>query len=170
MKKRSIFLTLALCLIFATTAFAGELIKRSKGQTVHVTASNIDLSLSIPPALPVDQWAGSRLIIHNRDPEKSIKIVSIKYYNPDGELVTDFVNNLTTDEIGPFASISVGIGIERYDNNQGRPCVIVKWEAKTLVNPPCITGSTAIVTMVDGVIRFHALISVEGTVIKEKRR
>lgn len=171
MKKRAIFISVALCLILAATAFGGDKVKRVKGQSVYTPTMWGDYSYTTPGGNQVTQFFVGRLVVRNRDPENSIIVTSIKFYDPDGELVTDFLAS-GGKVLGPLASWSWSSSESGppYDSSiPGRPCFIVEWEADKAVFAPSIgVGCTSIVIHGPGTTEITSIAILAGSVIKEK--
>jgi Protein of unknown function (DUF3124) len=172
MKKSAILMSVALCLILAATAFGGDKVKRVKGQTVFTPTMWSDYSYTTPGGSPVTQFFVGRLVVRSRDPENSIIVKSIKFYDPDGALVTDFLES-GEQILGPLASWSWSSsqsGVPPYDRSiPGRPCFIVKWEADKAVFAPGIgVGLTSVVIHGPGAMDITSIGILSGSVIKEK--
>ena len=75
------------------------------------------------------------LAIHNTDAENPISITSVRYYDTDGNLVTEYVEEAIT--LNPWAT--TGVVIERTDESGGVGAnFIVDWESGTSVSEPVI--------------------------------
>jgi hypothetical protein len=75
------------------------------------------------------------LAIHNTDAESPINITSIRYYDTDGNLVAEYVEEAIT--LNPWAT--AGVVIERRDKSGGVGAnFIVDWEADGSVTEPVI--------------------------------
>ena len=75
------------------------------------------------------------LAIHNTDPNHPIAITSVRYYDTDGNLVTEFIDQRA--ELRPWAT--KGIVLERTDKTGGVGAnFIVDWEASDPVSEPVI--------------------------------
>jgi hypothetical protein len=136
MKKYSILLSVALCLILATTSFGGDKVIKSKGQTVYVPTVWSDHSYSDGGTF-VDQKVVGHLTIRNRDPYNSIVVTSVEFYDPWGVLVLDFL--ITGDmTLGKFASwrwFASESGVLPWPRSlRPLPFFIVKWHAEDNVN------------------------------------
>jgi hypothetical protein len=75
------------------------------------------------------------LAVHNTDSDNPITVTSARYYDTDGNLVTEYVEEPV--ELSPWATI--GVVIERTDESGGVGAnFIVDWEADTDVTEPVI--------------------------------
>ena len=75
------------------------------------------------------------LAIHNTDSENPITINSVRYYDTDGNLVTEYVEEAV--ELNPWAT--TGFLVTSTDESGGVGAnFIVDWEAETPVSEPDI--------------------------------
>ena len=161
MKKAAFFVSIALCLILlSTTAFAWGEIKRSKGQTVYVPATSIKVG--------DHQYSYTKVIIRNVDPNNSITVNSVSFYNPNGGFVREFLDEPVT--VGPWGSlsdilISGLLGDPIYAHDEGRPFFIVEWQADNWVIPSSIVASQGYWT---NTLELRGWSKLQGIVIKEK--
>ena len=158
MKKAVFFVSIALCLILlSTTAFAWGEIKRSKGQTVYVPATSTEVA---------GQLTYTRVIIRNIDPNNSITVNSVSFYDPNGGFVQEFLAEPVT--VGPWKSISdfIIFGDPIYPSDAGRPFFVVEWQADNWVIPSSIVASQGV--LVPGTFELRGWDKLQGIVIKEK--
>jgi hypothetical protein len=103
MKKGAVFVSVLLCLVLATgTALAG---KKSTGQTVYVPASYTDTSDYDPDGnLLKSRITLTQLNIRNTDRNRSIEVKSVKFYDPDGQLVKEYLAE--PEILDPLASVT----------------------------------------------------------------
>ena len=141
MKKLVLLAIVASCLIFSSsTAFACG---QSLGQIVYGPALYNDFR-------PLTTEIGvSRIIIRNIDPTKSLILVSVNFYNPDGNLVKEFLSE--PEVIDPLASVSFIANLTTmeellYHMDAGRPSFIVKWRAAERVKAPIIEVARILIT------------------------
>ena len=132
MKKLTFFVSIVLCLLMATSGFALE---HCKYQRIFV------------PAL-CNQWpmglSYTRLIIRNVDQYNNISLISLDFFDPNGDLVHSF--NLTGKQtLLPRQSVSFLLDSSsslcsgnQFDRNSGRPSFIVKWRSREWVLPPIV--------------------------------
>jgi hypothetical protein len=75
------------------------------------------------------------LAIHNTDPDDTIVIHSVRYYNTDGDLVREFID--TPVQLGPLATTGFVIGASENAGGWGAN-FLVDWGAGTAVYAPVI--------------------------------
>lgn len=101
------------------------------GQTVYVPAYSEIFTSQADRTIEL----GVTLAIHNTDLEKPIIIQSVRYYNTDGELVSEYIDDPI--EVPPLAT--TGFVIEERDTTGGWGAnFIVEWGAETPVHEPVI--------------------------------
>jgi hypothetical protein len=119
--------------IFVSASQADSGIALSAGQTVYVPIySHIYSGLKGRPFN-----LAATLSIRNTDPKHPISLISVKFYDSDGKLVKEYLDN-------PFdikAMASTRYILTEADTAGGSGAnFLVKWKAKTKVNPPIIEG------------------------------
>jgi hypothetical protein len=119
--------------IFVSASQADTGIALSAGQTVYVPIySHIYSGLKGRPFN-----LAATLSIRNTDPKHPISLISVKFYDSDGKLVKEYLDN-------PFdlkAMASTRYILTEADTVGGSGAnFLVKWKAKTKVNPPIIEG------------------------------
>jgi hypothetical protein len=155
MRTRSLAQTLLIilaALALAAPALAGRTLNRSKGQTVYVPVySHVYQG---PKSRPYNLSA--LLSIRNVDAQKTITIISVKYYNSTGGLVQNYFAQPVT--VPPMGTKEVSI-MERDTKGGSGANFVVQWEGGTLVSTPVIqavmigTASTQGISFVcDGVV------------------
>ena len=135
--KRSIlkliyyFLVMFITGILTPAGSSAEDIQLSMGQTVYVSIySHIYSGLK---ARPFDLAA--ILSIRNTDINQAVTIVSAKYYDTDGELLKEYLN----EPLQLNALASTRYIIKEGDKTGGSGAnFIVKWKSEKKVNPPII--------------------------------
>jgi hypothetical protein len=135
--KRSIlkliyyFLVMFITGILTPAGSSAEDIQLSMGQTVYVSIySHIYSGLK---ARPFDLAA--ILSIRNTDINQAVTIVSAKYYDTDGELLKEYLN----EPLQLKALASTRYIIKEGDKAGGSGAnFIVKWKSEKKVNPPII--------------------------------
>ena len=116
---------------WATTAGAGSDIVLSAGQTVYVPIySHIYSGLKGRPFN-----LAATLSIRNTNPNHSITLVSIKFYDSDGKLVKEYLDK--PGELKTMASTRY-ILTEADTGGGSGANFLVKWKSKTNVNQPII--------------------------------
>lgn len=75
------------------------------------------------------------LSIRNIDPQKSMNIVTVDYYETQGKLLKKFISNPIT--LRPMESIRYIIPEKEKVGGSGAN-FIVQWESETLMNPPIV--------------------------------
>ena len=125
------FLLIFLAGILAPVSISAEDIKLSSGQTVYVSIySHIYSGLK---ARPFDLAA--ILSIRNTDINQPVTIVSAKYYDTDGKLLKEYLN----EPLQLKALASTRYIIKEGDKAGGSGAnFIVKWKSEKKVNPPII--------------------------------
>ena len=170
MKKAGFAISVVLCLVLLSTkVFAFGTVTKSRGQIVYASASYITGGVS----------TASRLVIRNLDPNNSITVNSVDFYDPDGVLVFSFPQaadgSTFPKEIDPLASISVWAhpyvlvpeGVYPSPSSLGRHSFLVDWEADRVVNAPSMGVVVAIWGVMAG-IPFSDIEVIGSQVIKEK--
>ena len=166
MKKIALIgIILLTTVLFSSSLFAG-MVEKSRGQVVVAGVGYTNFSNG-----SINQSSSTRITIRNIDPDNIITVTSIKFYNPDGVMVLEYLDEPI--EIGPLASktflaATTTLPIPPYDKDEGRPCFIVEWQADTRVMPATILSNIAIVRITDAGYVIDAMVSVDSTVIKEK--
>ena len=152
-----LFLLIFLAGILAPVNVSAEDINLSSGQTVYVSIySHIYSGLK---ARPFDLAA--ILSIRNTDINQPVTIVSAKYYDTDGKLLKEYLN----EPLQLNALASTRYIIKEGDKAGGSGAnFIVKWKSEKKVNPPIIEA-VMIGTHSGQGISFVS----KGQVIKEDR-
>jgi len=124
-------LSLAGIMVSASQADSGLAI--SAGQTVYVPIySHIYSGLKGRPFN-----LAATLSIRNTDPKHPISLISVKFYDSEGKLVKEYLDN-------PFelkAMASTRYILTEADTGGGSGAnFLVKWKSNTKVNPPLIEG------------------------------
>jgi hypothetical protein len=119
--------------VFSAPIANAEDIRLSDGQTVYVPIySHIYSGIK---ARPFDLAA--TLSIRNTDPKHSITLVAVTYYDSDGKLVKEYLE----EPEKMTALMSTRYIIMEGDKSGGSGAnFIVKWKAAQKVNPPIIEG------------------------------
>ena len=127
------FLLIFLAGILAPVDISAEDIKLSSGQTVYVSIySHIYSGLK---ARPFDLAA--ILSIRNTNPNNSITLTSVKYYDSDGKLLKEYLSI----PLQLNALVSTRYIITEDDKAGGSGAnFLVKWKSEKKVNPPIIEG------------------------------
>ena len=116
-----------------TTAGADSDIALSDGQTVYVPIySHIYSGLKGNPFI-----LAATLSIRNTDPGHSITLVSVKFYDTDGKLVKEYLDNPL--ELKAMASTRYILTESDTGGGSGAN-FLVKWTSKTKVNRPLVEG------------------------------
>ena len=116
-----------------TAARADSDIVLSDGQTVYVPIySHIYSGLKGNPFS-----LAATLSIRNTDPGHPITLVSVKFYDTDGKLVKEYLENPV--ELKAMASTRYILTESDTGGGSGAN-FLVKWTSKTRVNPPLIEG------------------------------
>lgn len=77
------------------------------------------------------------LMVRNTDPNESIQVLSIRYYDSQGSMLKEFFPQPV--KLSPLASTHVIVEQEDESGGPG-PSFLVKWSGKTPVNPPMVQG------------------------------
>jgi len=119
--------------IFVTAGHADSDVVLSDGQTVYVPIySHIYSGLKGNPFS-----LAATLSIRNTDPGHPITLVSVKFYDSDGKLVKEYLDNPV--ELKAMASTRYILTESDTGGGSGAN-FLVKWTSKTKVNPPLIEG------------------------------
>ena len=117
----------------ATAARAGSDIVLSAGQTVYVPIySHIYSGLKGRPFN-----LAATLSIRNTDPQQALSLVSVKFYDSDGKLVKEYLDNPA--ELKAMASTRF-ILTEADTGGGSGANFLVKWKSQKKINPPLIEG------------------------------
>ena len=118
---------------FSVPMVNAEDVKLSDGQTIYVPIySHIYSGIK---ARPFDLAA--TLSIRNTDPNHSITLVAVTYYDSDGKLLKEYLS----EPAKMTALMSMRYIIMEGDKTGGSGAnFIVKWKAAQKVNPPIIEG------------------------------
>jgi hypothetical protein len=119
--------------IFVSASQADSGIALSAGQTVYVPIySHIYSGLKGRPFN-----LAATLSIRNTDPKHPIRLVSVKFYDSEGELVKEYLHN--PSELKAMASTRYILTEADTAGGSGAN-FLVKWTSKIKVNPPLIEG------------------------------
>ena len=115
----------------STFAYADNTILLSKGQTIYVPAYSHIYSgdRERPFLLTVT------VSIRNTDPNQPIKIITVDYYQTQGNLLTKFMETPVT--LKPLESIRYVIPEKDKAGGSGAN-FIVEWKSDKFVNPPIV--------------------------------
>ena len=142
-KRYGILLVLFSALLWSAGVSAKDVPRASKG-TVYVPASYQELFINSA----VTQRIVSRLFIRNTDMDNSISVNSVRFYDPDGNFVWEYV--IDSMILSPLASTSFAansstLPVPPYPQDGGRPFFIVEWSASAKVNTPIIENARVFV-------------------------
>ena len=127
----SAFVFLLVAGIFASASQADSGIALSAGQTVYVPIySHIYSGLKGRPFN-----LAATLSIRNTDPKHAITLVSVKFYDSDGKLVKEYLDNPA--ELKAMASTRYILTESDAGGGSGAN-FLVKWISRTKINPPLI--------------------------------
>lgn len=116
--------------VFGKTADAGEL---STGQSVYVPIySHIYSGDREHPFLLT-----AILSIRNIDPQHSISVSTVDYFDSKGDLLREYLDKPKT--LAPMASIRYVVGESDKSGGSGAK-FIVNWQSTVKVNPPIVEG------------------------------
>ena len=156
--RYDIFSVTALILIFVITVplYAAENISLSSGQTVYVSIySHIYSGVKARPF-----ELAAILSIRNVDPKHPLTIISVAYYDTDGNLIKEYLS----EPVRLKALASTRYIIPEGDKAGGSGAnFLVKWKSENKMNPPIIE-SVMIGTRSGQGISFVS----RGQVIKEE--
>jgi hypothetical protein len=129
----SILVAMVLLAALTSTGLAGSANGLSEGQTVYVPIySHIYSGLKGRPFS-----LAATLSIRNTDPNHPITLVSIKFYDSDGKLVKEYIDNPL--ELKVMASTRYILTESDTGGGSGAN-FLVKWKSAAKVNPPLIEG------------------------------
>jgi hypothetical protein len=132
----ALFLFLFLSVAFSKIARADAELSVSTGQTIYIPSYSHILHGNFNKSGKPDSLLLSTLLsIRNTDPERTISVVSAKYYDTDGKPVQEFVP--TPIEIQPLATAQYMV--EHKDSAGGSGAkFLVTWKSDLPVNMPLI--------------------------------
>jgi hypothetical protein len=117
--------------ISAAESIGGSDIGLSKGQTIYVP--------SYPHVYHTDRerpyYLTTTLCIRNADPALPIKIVSVEYFDSDGNLLKSYVDKTVT--IAPMASTQYSVKESDKAGGFGAK-FLVKWVSDSIANEPIV--------------------------------
>ena len=113
----------------------------STGQTVYVPAYLHIIYGDINPRLraPFKLLLSSMLSIRNVDPNHSIMINAVRYYDTGGKLLRD---DNAARTLAPLASTEVFVEFKDEEGGAGAKFIVV-WQADVPVNPPLVESVNA---------------------------
>jgi hypothetical protein len=113
----------------------------STGQTVYVPVYSHIIYGNIHPRLgaPFKLLLSSMLSIRNVDPNHSIMVESVRYYDTDGKLLRD---DSAARTLAPLASTEVFVEFKDEQGGTGASFIVV-WQADMPVNPPLVESVNA---------------------------
>lgn len=134
--KKAAFMV-ALVMVLGSPALGQTVCQKSRGQTVYVQAGYNDFTSLVGQV----EKSATSLVIYNSDRQTSITLKSVKFYNPQGAFVKEYLS--APQSIPPLASVSfitdfASLGVNPYDGSGGRPTFMVQWEAGGVVCAPVI--------------------------------
>ena len=103
---------------------------RSLGQKIYVPAYS-RIHLRNGNAVPL----AANLAIHNSDPDNPISIIAVAYYDSDGKLVEQQVNQ--AQALPPLATASYFVKSDDLRGGDGAN-FLVSWRSTTAVSPPVV--------------------------------
>lgn len=125
-----------LALLLATPVLAAEPPQASRGQSIyvpvysHIWHGNLD-SKGKPQTLLLS----SMLSIRNTDPDDSLTVRSVRYYDTAGKLLKEYM--VQPARLGPMASTDVFL--EHKDNQGGTGAnFVVQWSAERPISTPIV--------------------------------
>jgi hypothetical protein len=125
------FILSILAILSAADAIATDLPAKTTGQTVyvpvysHIYHGNKEAQLLLSVTLS----------IRNTDPENSISISGVDYYDSQGKLLKHFIQ--APVPLGPFGSERYIIPQNDKSGGSGANFIVI-WQAEALTNPPII--------------------------------
>lgn len=174
MKKTVIVISVVLCLILlATSAFAAQRVKKSRGQLVFIGAGYLDLSYT-RGAEVINQFLITKLMIRNINRKRPITLLSVKFYGPDRTLVHEYVDApivIAPFMVAEFLTSFPELGIPPFEEGPGQPYFLVKWKATSVlwqVNEPIIVADISKVRRDGNFIEFLASFNIQGHILKER--
>ena len=114
--------------VMVIPAHSGGPLPTSFGQTLYVPAFS-QIALDQGRFQPL----ASNLIVHNVDPERSITVTGVAYYDSAGALVRRFLDEPVT--LTSFASYEALVPLREQEGGSGAN-FIVTWEAEEAALPP----------------------------------
>jgi hypothetical protein len=166
-RRYEILFFLFSALLWSTGVSAKDVPKASQG-SVFVPASYIELPFTTVDGVK-NQIVITRLFVRNTDMNNSITVNSVRFYDPDGSLVKEFL--ITPITLSPLASISFGangstLGVPPYPVSGGRPSFIVDWSASAKVNTPIIENARVFAQFEFSGLSYHGLAFTPGQPIQ----
>ncbi|HMK36518.1 MAG TPA: DUF3124 domain-containing protein [Desulfomonilaceae bacterium] len=137
LRKKVIFLSSLLIItsfLVCRACFAEDIVL-SEGQTIYVPVySHIYVMKGHSFELAIS------LSIRNTDPDESVTIQSVRYYDSDGQLIRNYVESPM--QLKPMASTHFFVSESDKSGGFGAS-FIVKWNSRSKVNEPIVEGVMA---------------------------
>jgi hypothetical protein len=130
------FPALVLLLVHAFAA-AQEMPQRFAGQSLYLPIYSHLYHGDVNPRTgkPSETLVSTHVSIRNTDPAAGLKIVSARYYNPDGKLLREFLPK--PQAIPPLGTYE--LYVPRSDSSGGSGAnFIIDWIADKPINPPLV--------------------------------
>ena len=133
MKRHIVYILGVLTILgtFGPYGHADSNVSRSNGQTVYVAVyTHIYSGLKGRPF-----QLGATLSIRNTDPKHPVTLVSVKFYDTDGKLIKDYLDEPQRLN----ALVSTRYVIKEGESGGGSGAnFLVTWKSEKIVNPPII--------------------------------
>ena len=120
----------------STAAFAQEARQLAKGQTLYLPIYSHMAYGNLGKSGKASQVLLSALVsVRNTDGKRPIRILSARYYDTNGKLLSERVPTPTV--IPPYGTLELFVELNDASGGSGAN-FIVKWDADQLVNPPLV--------------------------------
>lgn len=106
-------------------------VAKTKGQTVYVPAYTYVYFNEKGAKFPLT----TTLLVHNTDSKNGIKLTSIKYFDSEGALVSEFAEK--PKALAPLEALEVLVKKPPRKKGSGA-CFLVAWQAAKKVSPPIV--------------------------------
>lgn len=130
---RSVVTLLGLCLL-GGAGFAGQMPPATQGQTVYVPVYSEVLYGNAEGGKPERWLLSATLSIRNTDPNNSLVVLSVRYYDTDGKLIREYPGG---KKLGPLATTEAFVEHKDRSGGSGANFLVV-WEADKPINAPII--------------------------------
>lgn len=135
MKGIAHLITGAACLALSTAAAAGDMPALTRGQTVYVPVYSHVLHGNQDSRGKADEWLlAAMLSIRNTDPDDSMVVRSVRYFDTKGKLIREYPAG---DTLGPLETKEVFVENRDKEGGSGANFLVV-WEAAKPINAPIV--------------------------------
>lgn len=130
---RGVAILLGLCPL-GGAGLAGQMPPATQGQTVYVPVYSELPYGNVEGGKPEKWLLSATLSIRNTDPNNSLIVISVRYYDFDGKLIREYPGGR---KLGPLATMEVFVEHKDRSGGSGANFLVV-WETYKPINAPII--------------------------------